>query len=428
MTRPTTTTVAVSLWALAVTLVAATLVLIAWSGGVHLPAGLDTTGTGNTLRYLIPATIGAVLAVRRPRNRIGWVLLVMGLSYAAYPFVTWYTAAALFVAADPLPAWRAVAWAGNWVWVPSLACLGLTLLLFPTGRPPSPRWRPVAWLAVAAPAAVMLLGAGQPGTLQVAAFVTDPLVTARLTNPLGVAFLPPRLVEPVLLVILGTQVLAAGSLLVRFRRSRGVERQQIKWVAYAALLLGLHQGGLALAYLAGLTGPDWAAPLWVRLVENLTFGFLFVAIAVAVLRYRLYEIDRLINRTLVYGLLTAVLGSTYAGVVLVLGQLLGQDSSLAVAGATLAVAALFQPARRRIQQVVDRRFNRRRYDAARTVEAFSARLREEIDLEALSAELLAVVNHAMQPTAVSLWLRPPTHGPSGPARGAGEPPVAAERA
>jgi hypothetical protein len=413
MTRPTTTTVAASLWALAVTLVAATLVLIAWSRGVRLPAGFDLTGTGDTLRYLIPATMGALLAVRRPRNPIGWVLLVMGLSYAAYPFVTWYTAAALFVAADPLPAWRAVAWAGNWVWVPSLACLGLALLLFPTGRPPSPRWRPIAWVAVAATAAVMVLGAGQPGTLQAAAFVTDPSVTARLTNPLGVAVLPPRLVEPILLAILATQVLAAGSLLVRFRRSRGVERQQLKWVAYAALLLGLHQGGLALAHLAGLTGPDWVAPLWVRLVENLTFGFLFVAIAVAVLRYRLYEIDRLINRTLVYGLLTALLGAVYVGIVLILGPLFGgiggEPPSWAVAGATLAVAALFGPARRRIQQAVDRRFNRRRYDTAKTIEAFTARLREEIDLDTLSAELLAVVDQTMEPTRASLWLRPPVN-------------------
>ena len=412
MTRRATTIVAGSLWALAVTLVAATLVLIAWARGVRLPAGLDTTGTLDTLRYLLPATMGVVLAARRPHNPIGWVLLVMGLSYAAYPFVTWYTATALFVASDPLPGWRWVAWAGNWVWVPALTCLGLALLLFPDGQPPSPRWRPVAWVAVAATGAVMVLGAGQSGTLQLAASVKDPSVTAKLTNPLGVAFMAPWLLEPLLLAIVATQVLGASSLLVRFRRSRGVERQQIKWVAYAAVLSGLHQAGLMLAFLAGLTGPDWAAPLWARLVENLTYGFFFVAIAVAVLRYRLYDIDRLINRTLVYGLLTALLGGVYAGAVLVLGQVFGgvgsDPPSWAVAGATLAVAALFQPARRRIQDLVDRRFNRRKYDAIKTVEAFSARLRDEVDLDTLSAELLAVVDDTVQPAKASLWLRPPT--------------------
>ena len=408
MTHRGTTTVAASVWALAVTLVAVTLVLIVWSRGVRLPAGFDTAGTANTLRYLLPATMGAVLAVRRPGNPIGWVLLVMGLSYAAFPFTAWYTAAALFVADDPLPGWRWVAWAGSWVWPPSLTCTGLALLLFPDGRPPSPRWRPVAWVIVAATGALMVLAAVQPGTLQLAASVEDPSVTARLANPLGVAFLSPRLVEQLRLLLLIAQVLAAGSLLVRFRGSRGVERQQIKWVAYAAVLLGLQQAGLVVAYLAGLVGPDRPPPFWVNVIQELIFGFFFVAIAVAVLRYRLYEIDRIINRTLVYGLLTAVLGGTYAGLVLVLGQLLGQElSSLAVAGATLAAAALFQPARRRIQQAVDRRFNRRRYDAAKTVEAFSARLRDQVDLDTLSSELLAVVDETMQPTTASLGLRHP---------------------
>jgi hypothetical protein len=411
MTRRATT-VAVFLWILTAGLIATTLILIAWTGRRPLPAGFDTTGTLNTLRYLIPATMGAVLASRRPHNPIGWLLLVMGLCYAAYPLVTWYTAAALFVAADSLPGWRAMAWIGNWIWVPALTCLALALLLFPDGRPPSPRWRPVAWVAITATVLLMLVGAAQTGTLQLASFVRDPSVTAQLANPLGVAVVSPRLAEPLLLVLLAAQVLAAGSLLVRFGRSRGVERQQLKWVVYAALLFGLHQLGLVLAFLAGLTGPDQAPPLWLGLVENLTFGFFFVAIAVAVLRYRLYEIDRLINRTVVYGLLTALLAGVYAGTVLVLGQLFGdlgdQPPSWAVAGATLTVAALFQPARRRIQQAVDRRFNRRKYDAVKTVEAFSVRLRDQVDLDTLSTELLRVVDRTMQPSTASLWLRPGT--------------------
>jgi hypothetical protein len=197
---------------------------------------------------------------------------------------------------------------------------------------------------------------------------------------------------------------AVASVGLRFRRSRGVERQQLKWFTYAAALI-------AVSFL--LWGFLLPAGGVTDVVFGLTIALVPVAAGIAILRYRLYEIDRLINRTLVYGLLTAVLGGVYAGVVLVLGQLLGQDSSLAVAGATLVAAALFQPARRRIQQAVDRRFNRRRYDAARTVEAFSARLREEIDLEALSAELLAVVNQTMQPTEVWLWLRPAIRAPQG---------------
>jgi hypothetical protein len=185
---------------------------------------------------------------------------------------------------------------------------------------------------------------------------------------------------------------------IRFRRSRGEERQQLKWFTYASALLPL-----------ALLGEWLPAP-----VGDLIFGavivFLPVAVGIAILRHRLYDIDRLINRTLVYGLLTALLGGVYAGAVLVLGQVFGRvggdPPSWAVAGATLAVAALFQPARRRIQAVVDRRFNRRKYDAARTVEAFGVRLRDEIDLDALSAELLAVVDHTIQPTRATLWLRP----------------------
>jgi hypothetical protein len=191
---------------------------------------------------------------------------------------------------------------------------------------------------------------------------------------------------------------ALAALVVRFRRSRGIERQQLKWFTYAAALASLP--GFVYDYAPGISG----------LLRAVIYPLVPVAIGIAMLRYRLYEIDRIINRTLVYGALTAILGLIYAGAVLVLGQLFGgvgtDPPSWAVAGATLAVAALFQPARRRVQSVVDRRFNRRRYNAAKTVEAFSGRLREEIDLDTLLAELTAVVDQTMQPTALSLWLRP----------------------
>jgi len=205
-------------------------------------------------------------------------------------------------------------------------------------------------------------------------------------------------------VLLGLLLVCTGaavvSLVLRFRRSQGVERQQLKWFTYAGVLLFAWSA-------VDLVLPD-VAPF--TAFFGLTIALVPVAAGIAVLRYRLYDIDRLINRTLVYGLLTALLAGVYAGAVLVLGQVFGgfraEPPTWAIAGVTLAVAALFQPARRRIQQVVDRRFNRRNYDAAKTIEAFSARLRDEVDLDALSAELLAVTNLTMQPTAASLWLRP----------------------
>jgi hypothetical protein len=196
-------------------------------------------------------------------------------------------------------------------------------------------------------------------------------------------------------------LLATASLLVRFRHARGEQRLQLKWVAFAAVVLGVVM----------LVGPRWL-PAPIRAVLEILATLAFNgAIAIAILKYRLYDIDRVINRTLVYGLLTALLVTVYGGLVLVLGQLFGgigtEPPSWAVAGATLAVAALFQPARRRIQRAVDRRFNRRHYDAAKTIEGFAARLREEVDLDTLSGELLAVVDQTVQPTRTWLWLRAP---------------------
>jgi hypothetical protein len=198
-----------------------------------------------------------------------------------------------------------------------------------------------------------------------------------------------------------TVLAAAGSLLARFRRAQGRQRQQLKWLAYGGAFL-------AAALLADLVGLD-PPGLWDIVLETLSFGALYLGVGMAVLRHRLYDIDRLINRTLVYGLVTALLAGTYAAGVFVLGGLLDPadgQSELAVAASTLAVAALFGPARRRVQAAVDRRFNRARYDAARTVERFSGRLRDQVDLDTLSAELLTVVDQTVQPASVSLWLRP----------------------
>ena len=290
------------------------------------------------------------------------------------------------------------AWYTSWWWFPTLVLvLVFTPLVFPTGRLVSTRWRPVAVAAAVGTAVIITLSALQP-TLE---NEDDPV-----RNPIGLAGIPDPEEGALGAVLLGLLVVCAAaaaiSVVLRFRRSQGVERQQLKWFTFAVTLMVLFM--LLSDYLLPQSG-----------VVDALYGFVValvpVAAGVAVLRYRLYDIDRLINRTLVYGLLTALLGAVYAAAVLVLGQLFGgvgaNPPSWAVAGATLAVAALFQPARGRTQAVVDRRFNRRKHDAAKTIQAFSTRLRDQIDLDTLSAELLAVVDQTMEPTRVSLWLRRP---------------------
>jgi hypothetical protein len=209
-------------------------------------------------------------------------------------------------------------------------------------------------------------------------------------------------------IAIGGLTVGAWSLVVRFRSARGSERQQLRWVAFAAALTVPPAAVVLFSVVV-----DTTATVVVLVALGVCMALLPLVIGAAILRYRLYDLDRIISRTLAYGLLTLLLGGGYALVVLGLGQLLGRDSSLVVAGATLAVAVAFQPARRRVQAVMDRRFNRRRYDAARTVDAFAARLRDQVDLDALHGELLAVVDQTMQPTQVSLWLRP--QPPSGAA-------------
>jgi hypothetical protein len=283
-----------------------------------------------------------------------------------------------------------------WAWYPAQGLMStFLLLLFPTGHLPSRRWRPVAWAA----------GATITGVSLVAAVAPEPLDEGLPPNPLGIQQMAAvyEIAGPIAFFILGVLGLASvASLVVGFRRARGEERHQLKWFTYGA-------GVLILLLAASAVSPALNARV-PALVVAAALAAPPLVIGVAVLRYRLYDIDRLINRTLVYGLLTATLGLAYAGVVLVLGQLFGEAGgnppSWAVAGATLAVAALFQPARRHIQQAVDRHFNRRKYNAAKTIEAFSTRLRDEVDLDTLSAELLAVVDQTMQPAAASLWLRP----------------------
>jgi hypothetical protein len=370
---------------------------------------------------LVPGfgVVGLVLAMRRPGHAIGWLFVAMGLVAAVQAFAVEYAIWALVTAPGSLPAASWMAWLATWTWALNLPALGLLLLLFPDGRVPSPRWRVVPWLLGVTVAGVTVWVMLRPDPID--------LGVAKTTNPAGVAALGHPAIQTVGLVpsFLALLTLFVGSVacalapFVRRRRADPIERQQLKWLAFVAGGSGLVGAtGFLMAGSASSTATVVGRLLLVVALVGVAVG-IPVAVGLAILRYRLYDIDRVINRTLVYALLTAVLGLGYAGVVLILGQLSGVGEgtpSWAVAVATLGVAALFQPLRRRIQQAVDRRFNRRRYDTARTIEAFSARLREQIDLDTLTGELLGVVDLTMQPTQVSVWLRPAAHGSSGAPR------------
>jgi hypothetical protein len=377
-----------ALCAVGVTLAVLGLVYASWNYD-SLDAFLHGTVRSATVAISIPV-VGALIATHRPRNPIGWIFCAVGLTQGLLTFSYEYGLYALQTAPGAVPGGPLAFWAATWVWVPGVGLLFTFVpLLFPDGRLPSRRWRPVAWLSAVVVALNCGLYAALLWPLRGPALVEydagEPL-QAEVEIVLGAALL--------LMVLCGLACVSA--LFVRFRRAHGIERQQLKWFLFASVI----------TVAVVVEGQLGSRLLVLPLVASIP-----VVVGIAILRYRLYEIDRIINRTLVYGVLTAILGLSYAGVVLVLGQLSGgvtkDPPSWAVASATLAVAALFQPARRRVQAAVDRRFNRRRYDAAKTIEAFSARLRDEVDLDTLSAELLAVVDQTMEPTMASLWLRPP---------------------
>jgi hypothetical protein len=385
------------LWALVLVLLASSLVLWLLNNAVR-PQELPV------MRLVVPgfATVGAVIMTRHRGHVIGWLFLGLSVLIALGSFCSDYAIRGYLTGG--LPADELMAWLNSWLAGLLLLPFGLLLLLFPTGRLPSPRWRPVAWVLVVSAA------------YQVAKFMFDPVLILQvgrseqieIANPvLGVDFFR-TFILPYSVAVLGSWaalVAAALAPLVRYRRAGQVERQQLKWLVFVLTLALV--GGLVAAALNSVA-PAVANSVGLLVLAEVALG-VPIAVGAAILRYRLYDIDRLINRTVVYGLLTVLLGVIYAGIVLTLGQLfggLGDDPpSWVVASATLAVAALFQPARRRIQQGVDRRFNRRKYNTAQTIEAFSARLRDEVDLDTLSAEVLAVVDQTMQPTTASLWLR-----------------------
>jgi hypothetical protein len=343
------------------------------------------------------STVGAVAASHRPGNPIGWVLCSIGLSWGAAHFTSEYATYALLAAPGSLPAAKAAAWIYSWLWVPGLGLIVFLALLFPSGHLPSPRWRPFAWLSVLLVAAGTIMAVFSPG----ARFGLS------VRNPLGIEGLP-NVYEQLQALMFALIFVASASLLVRLHHARGVERQQIKWVAYAGALAA----GASLPTYTVLEAMDlW----WLEIVGHVPalVGIVGVptAVGIAITRYRLYDIDILINRTLVYGALSATLIALYFVGIVVLQRLFviltGQQSTLAVVASTLLIAALFNPLRRRIQFFIDRRFYRRKYDARKTLEAFSAQLRNETDLDALSDELVSVVKETMQPEHASLWLRSP---------------------
>jgi hypothetical protein len=385
---------------LAVALVVASAVLLATAvaAGIAGPRDPDIPILGLAsfaVTIAIFAGVGGAIAVRRPGNPIGWLLAAIGLLFA---IVMASSAVARWgLRTESLP--QSV---GEWLdvpaslWVLALGLIGTQLpLRLPDGKLPSPRWRwysRVSLLLIAVSAVGMAV---QPGRVEGVAGTANP-VGSELLKPLATVFLL------VILCFIG----GVAALVVRYRRSDSHDRAQLRWIAFSgAVFLGVYMVTVPLPSLLGL-GEHSAEANAINSIGQLAFAALPIGIGYAVLKHRLYDIDAVISRTLSYATLTATLAGTYLGLVLLLQLVLSPSSDLAIAGSTLAVAALFRPARRRIQELVDRRFYRRRYDAARTLERFSARLRDEVDLEALGGELRSVVAETMQPAHASLWVRP----------------------
>jgi hypothetical protein len=415
---------AVGIWVATVVLVVMALVLLAKNGSAPSFGRIaDARGqrtvaaAAGVLCTLAFVTVGATVVWHRRRQVVGWLFCLVGLSLAIQALAAFYATHALVASPGSLPGGPVMGWLGTWVSAPALLLIPLyCFLLFPDGRLPGPGWGLVAWLDGLVLAMATVAVAFRPGPLAVLPSVTNPFAASGIVGRLADGLL----VAAMLLLPLAV-IGSVGSLIVRLRRARGAERQQLKWFASAAALVAVIAVPVLPAQVASGT---WADVGIVVLI--IAIAFLPVSAGLAILRHRLFDIDVLLNRALVYSTVTTVLGAAYAGIVVGVGALVtgggvggarggrgsGNASSLAVALATLVVAALFQPARRRVQDAVDRRFNRRRFNAQRTVEAFAAQLRQQTDLDALVTGLLAVVDRTMEPTRVSLWLRPTPDGRS----------------
>ncbi len=399
--------VAFAAWVICVLTSLASLVLLARGVGRHTPGDDFVIGGWGGLAFAFAAlafgTVGALVAHRLPDNRVGWVFCLIGTAVGVGDLAFQYADQALYRPGTALPAGEVAAWLQNLTVPPCFGFIALALMLFPDGRLPSPRWWPAAAVALAGSSSVIVGYALRPGRLDAPFDSVD--------NPVGAAggFAFFDLISGVGWPLMGLGlVLAAAAMRTRSRRAAGLERQQLKWVTFAAAIAGV----MIVADVVSFFLADDSTQFNTFRVVTLGIGFAVLPIAagVAILRYRLYDIDVVINRALVYGSLTATLAGVYVGSVLLLQLALSgltEGSGLAVAASTLAVAALFRPVRGRIQQTVDRRFFRSRYDAAQTVEAFGLQLRDEVDLAALSSDLQQVAAETMQPDHVSLWLRTP---------------------
>ena len=397
-----------TIWGLALALAAAGLLFGILAFSAPLPEGrgpfLVSIVVLDTLVVLY-GTLGALIASRHGRNVIGWIFCFVAVSLAIISFASGYADYALYARDDSLPGAVLAAWVVSWLFIPAVyISMCYLFFLFPDGRAASPRWRPVIWAATAVAAVATLAPALEPGRLFAFPTVENPF---GLAEPFGrIAIVANDITD---LAAMPVFLVSLASMVVRLRGARGRERLQLKWITYAASLTAT---SFAAAFAADFLTDSRAASDALFLLGVVGFASIPVAGGVAILRHKLYDIDLLINRTLVYGPLTAMLVLVYVGSVVglqaALRVLTGQESTLAVVASTLAIAALFSPLRRRMQALVDRRFYRSKYDAVKTLAAFNARLRDETELETLSDDVVGVVREAMQPEHVSLWLRSAT--------------------
>jgi hypothetical protein len=414
LSRRSASWLAWGLWLLCVALISFALLFYFLASPTDTPPAL--TAFLRVLSLAFP-TVGALVASRRPENPIGWIFCGAGLLYGVQAFASGYADYAL-------PGGELMAWISGWIGVPVLPLAGaLLVLLFPNGKLLSRNWQPVVWMAVCGSAMLALGAALGPGYLSFQPTFDNPLGLGGAIGKLVPSESSPLFDQPSLakstdtkinagvveifvrigfFFVLVSWLFAVAAMITRTDQARGAERQQLKWFVYTVALL-------VVGFLAALLGFGQHSVAWNLGIA--AFDFLPIAAGIAILRYRLYDIDVVINRTLVYGVLTAALALVYVGSIVLLQGLFraltGENSQLAVVASTLAIAALFVPLRRRVQAFIDRRFYRRKYDVAETLQAFNIRLRDDVDLDSVADDLVGVVKETMQPAHVSLWLRQP---------------------